>query len=78
MSSSPYPLLPPVPTRIPSKPFLLPASIEPRLFQPHPSLAIAGRIGLESAGIGLLVSAVQNALEKSFNLLIALGNLIRC
>lgn len=34
------------------------------MFHPHESLAIASRVTMQSAGVGLLVSAVQNALEK--------------
>ena len=65
MSSSSNPLLPPLSTRkSSSKPFFLYAPVEPRLFLPHPSLSVASRVTLESAGVGLLVSAVKNALEK--------------
>ncbi|EIW71244.1 hypothetical protein TREMEDRAFT_67637 [Tremella mesenterica DSM 1558] len=34
------------------------------MFHPHATLNIASRVTLQSAGVGLLISAVQNALEK--------------
>lgn len=72
---APSPLLPPLPTPRASssgssttatyKPsaFFIHAPAEP-VFQSHPSLATAAKVTLTSAGVGLLVSAVQNALDK--------------
>lgn len=34
------------------------------MFHPHASLSIASRVTMQSAGVGLLVSAVQNALDR--------------
>ncbi|CAD6581851.1 MAG: hypothetical protein TREMPRED_003100 [Tremellales sp. Tagirdzhanova-0007] len=43
--------------------FFLPSPMEPRVFHPHPALSIASRVTLQSAGVGLLVSTVKNALD---------------
>lgn len=63
------PLLPPITARPAStpSPFFIRsvAEAEAPMFHPHESLSIASRVTMQSAGVGLLVSAVQNALEKS-------------
>jgi hypothetical protein len=64
MASS-SPLLPPLSARTSPSPFLVRSVSEGEtLFHPHSSLAIASSVTMQSAGVGLLVSAVQNALEK--------------
>ncbi|OCF32601.1 hypothetical protein I317_00370 [Kwoniella heveanensis CBS 569] len=66
MSSSSHPLLAPMssrPANSPS-PFFIPSPHEEHSFHPHPSLELATRVTVQSAGVGLLVSAVQNALDK--------------
>ncbi|WWC86895.1 uncharacterized protein L201_001774 [Kwoniella dendrophila CBS 6074] len=60
MASSSHPLLPP----LSGKAFFVPSPHEEHNFHPHPSLQLATRVTLQSAGVGLLVSAVQNALDK--------------
>jgi hypothetical protein len=48
-----------------SNAFFAPSAVEhAHMFHQHPTLAIASRVTLQSAGVGLLVSAVQNALDK--------------
>ncbi|KAK4685972.1 hypothetical protein P7C73_g4162, partial [Tremellales sp. Uapishka_1] len=64
MSTSRNPLLAPLPSASSSTPFFIPSTVEPTLFHPHSSLGVASRVTAQSAGVGLLVSAVQNALEK--------------
>ncbi|TXT07248.1 hypothetical protein VHUM_03418 [Vanrija humicola] len=57
------PLLPPLTGR-PSA-FIANSPLEEaHLFHKHPTIQIASRVTLQSAGVGLLVSAVQNALDK--------------
>lgn len=57
------PLLPPLTGR-PSA-FMANSPLEEaHLFHQHPTIAVAARVTLQSAGVGLLVSAVQNALDK--------------
>lgn len=64
MSSSAHPLLPPLPAN-PSARFLIPSVHEDEhTFHPHSSLSLATNIAVRSAGVGLLVSATQNALDK--------------
>lgn len=59
------PLLPPLPSTSSSRPFFLPAPLEhAHTFHAHSALNAASKVTLQSAGVGLLVSAVQNALEK--------------
>jgi hypothetical protein len=59
------PLLPPLTPRSGPSPFFIRSAAEgEHMFHPHESLAIASRVTMQSAGVGLLVSAVQNALEK--------------
>jgi hypothetical protein len=71
---APHPLLPPLPTPQASssgstttayKPsaFFIHAPNEP-VFQSHPALSTAAKVTVISAGVGLLVSSVQNALDK--------------
>jgi hypothetical protein len=56
------PLLPP---QASSSAFFAPSVVEKsHMFHEHPTLAVASRVTLQSAGVGLLVSAVQNAMEK--------------
>ncbi|KAJ9125571.1 hypothetical protein QFC22_000533 [Naganishia vaughanmartiniae] len=70
MASSTSPLLPPLRSTsssgqeqpISSK-FFIPSPAEAAVFMPHPSLAVGSKVAVTSAGVGLLVSAVQNALE---------------
>ncbi|WVN89456.1 uncharacterized protein L203_104679 [Cryptococcus depauperatus CBS 7841] len=62
-SSSSHPLLPSVSSTSFARAFPIPSPHEGS-FHPHPSLALATKITLQSAGVGLLVSSVQNALEK--------------
>ena len=61
------PLLPPLPSSTASgpssRPFFVP-SVNEHTFHAHSPIAIASKVTLQSAGVGLLVSAVQNALEK--------------
>ncbi|KAI9636380.1 uncharacterized protein MKK02DRAFT_45088 [Dioszegia hungarica] len=58
------PLLPPLPARSSSsKSFFAPSPLE-HTFHPHSPLSLAARVTMQSAGVGLLVSAVQNALER--------------
>ncbi|ODN82215.1 hypothetical protein L202_02503 [Cryptococcus amylolentus CBS 6039] len=64
MSSSAHPLLPPLPARSISSAYFVPSVHEEHTFHPHPALASATKVTLQSAGVGLLVSAVQNALQK--------------
>ncbi|WVR04634.1 hypothetical protein IAU60_001645 [Kwoniella sp. DSM 27419] len=64
MASSSHPLLAPVTARPANTPFFIPSAHEEHTFHPHPSLLLATRVTLQSAGVGLLVSAVQNALDK--------------
>ncbi|RSH83445.1 uncharacterized protein EHS24_007129 [Apiotrichum porosum] len=58
------PLLPPAGAS--SRAFIAPSVVEGQqhLFHQHDTLNIATRITLQSAGAGLLVSAVQNALDR--------------
>ncbi|RSH92199.1 hypothetical protein EHS25_008614 [Saitozyma podzolica] len=59
------PLLPPLPSTSSSRPFFLPSPLEhAHTFHAHSALNAASKVTLQSAGVGLLVSAVQNALEK--------------
>ncbi len=60
-TSKTHPLLVPLPSRTG---FFLPSPLEQHAFHPHASLNIAARVTAQSAGVGLLVSAVQNALDK--------------
>ncbi|WWD21499.1 hypothetical protein CI109_105985 [Kwoniella shandongensis] len=64
MASSSHPLLPPITARPANSSFFIPSPHEEHLFHPHPAVNIATRVTLQSAGVGLLVSAVQNALES--------------
>lgn len=61
MASS-HPLLPPLTGS--SKAFFINSPNENHVFHEHPTLNNSIRVTLESAGVGLLVSAVQNALDK--------------
>lgn len=58
------PLLAPLPMRSgpSSKPFFVP-SVNEHTFHAHSAIGIASKVTLQSAGVGLLVSAVQNALQ---------------
>ncbi|KAL1411699.1 hypothetical protein Q8F55_002665 [Vanrija albida] len=57
------PLLPPLTGR-PSA-FIANSPLEQaHLYHQHPTIQVAARVTLQSAGVGLLVSAVQNALDK--------------
>jgi hypothetical protein len=47
-----------------SSKFFIPSTTEQAVFSPHPSLAVGAKVAVTSAGVGLLVSSVQNALEK--------------
>ncbi|KAI5451949.1 hypothetical protein NCC49_001249 [Naganishia albida] len=47
-----------------SSKFFVPSTVEPAVFSPHPSLAVGAKVAVTSAGVGLLVSSVQNALEN--------------
>lgn len=67
---SAHPLLPPMPSSSSSTgpawsrySILAPAEEAAGVFHPHSSLSAATTVGMQSAGVGLLVSAVQNALE---------------
>jgi hypothetical protein len=64
----PHPLLPPLPSSSSSSSapthFFIPSTVEPELFHPHSALGIAAVVTAQSAGVGLLVSAVQNALDQ--------------
>lgn len=62
MASS-HPLLPPLSGS--SKALFFNSPTESHMFHEHPTLQSSIRVTLESAGAGLLVSAVQNALDKS-------------
>lgn len=44
--------------------YLIGSPAEGAVFHPHPSLSIAAAVTAQSAGVGLLVSAVQNALDQ--------------
>jgi hypothetical protein len=60
------PLLAPIPTNTSgpsSRPFFVPSPNE-HTFHAHSPINIASKVTLQSAGVGLLVSAVQNALER--------------
>lgn len=59
------PLLAPLPTTSgpSSRPFFAPSANE-HTFHAHSAIGIASKVTLQSAGVGLLVSAVQNALER--------------
>lgn len=57
------PLLPPLKGASASS-FFIPSANEQHTFHPHETVQTAMRVTLESAGVGLLVSAVQNALDK--------------
>lgn len=64
MSSSAHPLLPPLPASAATR-YPIPAVHEAEhTFHPHSSLSLATNIAVRSAGVGLLVSATQNALDK--------------
>jgi hypothetical protein len=71
MMSANSPLLPPLHSTsssgqqqpISSK-FFIPSTNEQAVFTPHPSIAVGAKVAVTSAGVGLLVSSVQNALEK--------------
>ncbi|KGB75200.1 hypothetical protein I307_04250 [Cryptococcus deuterogattii 99/473] len=64
MSSSAHPLLPPLHANTSAR-FLIPSVHEDEhTFHPHSSLSLATNIAVRSAGVGLLVSATQNALDK--------------
>ncbi|UOH84085.1 hypothetical protein LQV05_000879 [Cryptococcus neoformans] len=64
MSPSAHPLLPPLPANAAAR-FLIPSVHEDEhTFHPHSSLSVATNIAVRSAGVGLLVSATQNALDK--------------
>lgn len=70
MMSANSPLLPPLQATsssgqqqpISSK-FFIPSTTEQAVFTPHPSIAVGTKVAVTSAGVGLLVSSVQNALE---------------
>lgn len=40
------------------------SSVQPEAYEPKPSLELAGYAAAKGAGAGLLVSAVQNALDS--------------
>lgn len=61
--SAPHPLLPPLTGS--SKAFFINSPNEDApVYHDHPTIKNTIRVTLESAGVGLLVSSVQNALEK--------------
>lgn len=62
MAPTSHPLLPPLSGS--SKALFFNSPNESHMFHEHPTLQTAIRVTLESAGAGLLVSAVQNALDK--------------
>ncbi|EJT52902.1 hypothetical protein A1Q1_00807 [Trichosporon asahii var. asahii CBS 2479] len=57
------PLLPPL-KGVSASSFYIPSANEAHTFHPHETVQTAMRVTIESAGVGLLVSAVQNALDK--------------
>lgn len=57
------PLLPPL-KGVSAASFHIPSANEQHTFHPHETIKTAMRVTIESAGVGLLVSAVQNALDK--------------
>lgn len=57
------PLLPPL-KGVSASSFYIPSANEAHTFHPHDTIQTAMRVTIESAGVGLLVSAVQNALDK--------------
>ncbi|KAL7419993.1 hypothetical protein Q5752_004956 [Cryptotrichosporon argae] len=57
-----HPLLPPSASA--STFFVASPAEHAHAFHAHPSVAVASKVTLQSAGVGLLVSSVQNALEK--------------
>lgn len=65
MASASHPLLPPLSGS--SKAFFINSPNESHMFHEHDTLPTALRVTLTSAGAGLLVSAVQNALDKCVN-----------
>lgn len=63
------PLLPPISTASSSK-FWIPSTVE-HTFHAHSPINLAAKVTAQSAGVGLLVSAVQNALERSVQTLVS-------
>jgi len=66
MTSSSHPLLAPLPSPSSStyQPFFISSPVEKPPFHPHSTLGVASRVTLQSGAVGLLVSSVQNALQK--------------